>query len=165
MKKTIFIALFSLLCVLSASAHEYHVSIINIEFNKDSSSLEIAVKIFTEDISTAIDNEFDTTSNFGTEKKLAGSDSLLGEYLTRHLKLKLDSTEADISYLGNENEEDAHWSYLEVKNVKSFSSVEISCDILIGLLHHQSNLVNVKSGNKKKSVYLNSKRTKATLTL
>jgi actin-like ATPase involved in cell morphogenesis len=153
------------IALVPLKAHEYHVSIINIEYNSDSSSLEIAIKVFTEDIETALDKEFDTSSYFGSEKQIEIADSLVGAFLRNHLKLTIDSTDLNLHYLGNEVEEDATWSYLEVSGISDLKNIDIQCDLLVDVLHHQSNLINVSSGEKKKSVYLSKKRRQATIVL
>ena len=168
MKKII--RLFTILLITTTSfGHEYHVAIINMEHNKDSSSLEITLKVNTKDLNSVLRDLYKKNPELNTTNELTYTDSLLTIYLHKNMEIKVDSMEKRMKYIGYEHEEEFTYIYIEYKNIKQINTLYINCTLLseVGLSDHghshQSNLINVKANGKTKSLYLNPHNREATI--
>jgi hypothetical protein len=168
MKKIIFLFSFCLIATISFG-HEYHVAIINIDHNKDSSSLEITLKVNTKDLNSVLRDLYKKNPELNTTNELKHTDSLLNIYLRQNMKIKVDSIEKQMNYIGYEHEEEFTYIYIEYKNINQVNILFINCTLLgeVGLSDHghshQSNLINVKANGKTKSLYLNPHNREATI--
>jgi len=91
-------------------AHPFHVGLVEVQI--DSNQLELAVRVFTDDL------EMMLSERFRKEVDLTLGDSainfwMLHAMLREDVRLQADSQAIDLHYLGCEGEEDALWLYLE----------------------------------------------------
>jgi hypothetical protein len=86
--KKIFI--FSLIALLSsqAFAHKFYMSITEMRYNEKNKSLEVTIKLFTDDIEKALESKSDSALFLGTEKEASQTDQLMEAYLREHFSLK-----------------------------------------------------------------------------
>jgi len=130
--------------------HPFYVSVTEINHNATDKTLEIASKIFTEDLEVAINKNYKTKVDLYTEKGKPQADKLIADYLSRNLVVLLDGKPVQLEMLGFEREGEATWSYLEVKNVTLPKKVEIRNAILYDHFQDQINLVHVTvKGNRR----------------
>lgn len=160
MRKVIF--LFSTLLFLTPCfSHEYHVAIIDMEHNIDSSSIEVSLKINTKDFNSVLRNIYKKKIGLNTEDEIAQSDSIIDDYLKQNLELSIDSIAKTYNFIGYEYEEEFTYVYIEFIDIQKITSLFVRCTLLseIGISDHghshQSNLVNIKANGKTKSLYLN----------
>ena len=160
MKKLILL-LTSLLFLTPCFGHEYHVAIIDMEYNQDSNSMEVSLKINTKDLNEVLKEVYKKNAGLNTEEEYQQTDSLLNDYLKKNLLLQIDSLPKVFNFVGYEHEEEFTFVYIEYINVKSVSKMLIRCSLLEEIkVHdhghtHQSNLINVKVNGTLKSLYLN----------
>jgi len=76
------LALIFLFFFSSLQAHEYYVSICDIEFNSESNTLEITLKLFTDDLENTL-QQGKSRLYLGEDGESATADSLLESYLKR----------------------------------------------------------------------------------
>ena len=164
------ILLFSILLIAATSfGHEYHVAIINMDHNKDSSSLEITLKVNTKDLNTVLRDLYKKNPELNSNKESKHTDSILNTYLLQNIEIKVDSIEKQMNYIGYEHEEEFTYLYIEYKNINNINTLFINCTLLseVGVSDHghshQSNLINVKANGKTKSLYLNPHNREATI--
>lgn len=167
MKKIIGLLLFLTTLINGVSAHEYHVAIMDMEHNKDSSSLEITLKLNTADLDAVMSKLQGKPLGLNTKTEVAGTDSLIEAYILDRLSIEIDSVKTTNLFIGKEYEEEFTYVYIEIKEVRAIKQINISCTVLfdVGMEDHghshQSNLVNIKVDGKTKSVYLNAHRPSA----
>lgn len=148
-------------------AHEYHVAIVDLEHNVDSSNIEVTFKLNTADLNKILSKEAGKELGLNTKLEVTGIDSILYAYTIKHFSIKTDSIEKEATFIGYEHEEEFTYVYVEFKKVDTFQKIFVSCTILfdVGMEDHghshQSNLINVKNGQETKSVYLNNHRPSA----
>mgnify|MGYP000135582919 CR=1 FL=1 len=97
MKKTIYILLVLLSQNLAFATHEFYVSICNIQHNTEAATLEITLKIFTDDFEKALEQDSGKALHLGTPKEDSKADELIRDYLqkkTSRLKSLLDGIRA-----------------------------------------------------------------------
>lgn len=136
------------------AAHPFHVSVCDINFNAETSAVEITHKIFLDDLENALRNEagrsVDLVKNIGTDE----FEALLVKYLQSNFSCAVDGKKTTLTYVGSEIQADALWVYQEAVNVDTFTRVEVKNTILFELFDDQTNLVHVKKNKKTKSFRL-----------
>ncbi len=146
------------------NAHPFYVSICQINFNEQNHSLEISVKIFADDLQTALNNRNIEDLFMGDDREKPETDQYISAYLKDKLSISIDEKPIQFSFLGKEQEDDAFWCFLETKNVNSLDSIEVTNTILTEIFDTQSNIVQVTSKGKTKNLLLRKGNTKGDLT-
>ena len=138
-----FILFSGLILLLSGfTYHEFYVSLCKIDHNPETSSLEITLKIFTNDLEYGITGLQDFYG-LGTEKEPPEADSLIYSYILENFKINLDGNCMKLNYIGKEVELDVTWIYVEIESVPKFDEIEITNRMLTEVLEDQVNIVNV----------------------
>jgi hypothetical protein len=138
--------------------HPFYVSVCQIDFNSENRTLEIAVKIFTDDFELALEETTDRKFFLGTPRELKEADELIKAYFEDHLKISLNKSEVELNYLGKEVEIDATWCYIESQTMPSSTlqgTITVTNRILLESFEDQSNIVHINAGGKSKSLLLN----------
>ena len=134
--------------------HAFHTSITQIEYNTKAKSYEVSIRIFTDDLETAID-----AANHKKGTKIVNGDKndiLLANYLNHHFSLLTpQNKKIALNYIGKENEELATWIYLEIADEPFVAGTKIQQNVLMELFEDQVNIVNFKKGELRKSFLFN----------
>ncbi|MET0298685.1 MAG: DUF6702 family protein [Flavitalea sp.] len=132
--------------------HPIYVSITEINHNPSVKSLEIACKIFTEDLEAVLARAYGTKVDFFHPKDSAAAGKLITDYISKHLVISVDGKKVKPVLIGFEREVDAVWSYFEVTGVPvAPKTVNILNDLLYDSFKQQINLMHVTVGGKRKS--------------
>ncbi|GAB3834980.1 hypothetical protein GCM10028821_30530 [Hymenobacter jeollabukensis] len=137
--------------VTAAWAHAYHASVMEARVNAKTQQLEVALKIFSDDLEAAL--------SAGQPRHLSLADvpaaqltPLLAGYLRRTVTIGTKPGEAlPITYAGQQVEKDAHWLYFSVKLPASARSLTLRHRLLMEQFPDQMNIVNLEAGGKKQS--------------
>jgi Domain of unknown function (DUF6702) len=96
----------------TASAHEYHASLAEVELNADTGHLEIALRVIPEDLEAAL------TAKHGAAVRLEvtdGVDAMIVDYLASRFRVVGASGEPQpITWVGKEVSYQAAWLYFEI---------------------------------------------------
>ncbi len=132
--------------------HDFHVSVCEVYHNPDSNSLEISMKIFTDDLELAIrqysDGEF---TLLDTEAKNVDSD-MLEKYLNQHFQILIDEKDTQLEFVGFEFDYDVILCYLEGKKVRKISTIEIKNEVITEVFADQINLTHFQYNGSMKSL-------------
>lgn len=141
---TIFNLLF-LLLFSPSEAHEFHVSKSQIEYNEAQQSLQISMHIFLDDLEIAIEESGGGKHFLCTEKETEDAVTILRKYLTQQFIINVDGTTKSYDFIGKELSEDlaAIWCYLEIKDIQTPTSMEVTNRILMDLYDDQKNIVHI----------------------
>lgn len=131
--------------------HEFHLSLTEINHNAEKKNLEIAIKLFTDDLVKGLNQPTSLQSRIGTAAEPPQVNELIESYIRKHFLLKMNGKEVVYTYLGKENELDATWCYVEVKNVTKVQTIEVENTALIDVFENQTNMVNLNINGRKKS--------------
>ena len=149
MKKISFLV--TLFIILGLNSHKYYVSTSLFDFNKDSASLQITLKVFKDDFIKLISHKY----GLDLENKLKSDSrkikSKISEYLLSNLIIHFDDKKQGLIYLGYEENDEMFTFYLELENLSSFSSVRLQNTILFDLFDEQQNVIHLKKDNKRRS--------------
>ncbi|RYF71863.1 MAG: hypothetical protein EOO39_13185 [Cytophagaceae bacterium] len=133
--------------------HDFHTSLTQMEFDVKSQTVEVSIRMFTDDLETAL-----TQENGGKPVHFGGPtkpDQVLERYVRKHfLVADAQRKQRPYTYVGYEQESDAHWVYIEmpVSGADPFKNIVIKQDILMNLFSDQVNLVNIQYNQQKKTV-------------
>ena len=140
--------------MLKLLLHPFYVSITEIEYNPASQSLEIAMKIFVDDLNTAMETHLPERIWLGDSQENTQANLLLQQYLLNRVQIKVNETPVTFQWIGREIEEDACWVYLEVPKIPTLNSLEISHRLLMEVFPGQSNIVHIRKDKEVKSLTL-----------
>lgn len=136
-------------------AHPFHVSVCDIEVNQKNRSLEISQRIFLDDLEMALRKKSGWEKldvlNPSDPKRF---DALMKDYIRDHLDISVNGKTRAYTYLGHEQEGDALWCYMEVKEVEQIDLIEVKNTILLETYNDQINLVHIKNDGKIRSLKL-----------
>jgi hypothetical protein len=135
--------------------HPLHVSVTEIDFDQKDQALEIMMRVFIDDLETSLRGALNQPElDIVNPPKGTTTDDLVRNYLGEHFKISLDGKAQKTNYLGHEREGDAFIFYVQVTDVKKWSTISIQNDIIMATYDDQSNLVHVYIGEKVKSLRL-----------
>jgi hypothetical protein len=139
--------------------HAFHTSLTQIEYNAKEKSLEISIRVFTDDFETAL-------TKFNSGKKVAitadnKNDALISKYIQQHFAfISPQKQPKNYNFIGKEIEEQATWIYVELPDYQPLSDgISLQNNILTELFDDQTNLVNFTVFANKKTFIFNSKKT------
>lgn len=155
MKYSKILLLFMILPQISAtSSHKFYVSITQIEFVKQKSSLQIITKVFTDDIENALRKRHKTPIFLDSKKETAETDVYLKQYILQKININVNAKPVQLNYIGKEYETDMVVAYIEVTNVKDLKTVTIENKILMELFPDQKNIIHLKTEKSRRSLIL-----------
>lgn len=128
--------------------HPFFISLTEMRYNPQSKKMEIAQKIFWDDLEVALGSEFKEKVDFLKPKDKAKLESQIKTYLLKHNQVWVNGKSVTLTYLGYEVEEDAAWFYLESSVAEMPKSVEVQSSILLKDFDGQQNIVHVYSQSK-----------------
>ncbi|WP_109299843.1 DUF6702 family protein [Aquimarina sp. AU474] len=158
MKKVVLIALIGVVILSSFTAHKFYVSVMQIEYNKEEQSLQIISRVFIDDLEEVLRKRYDDAIRLEVNKETVGAEEYIKKYFDQKINFLINGKEASFTYLGKEYEDDLIIFYLEIENISSLESLEISNQILMDLFEEQQNIVHVKKENNRKSLILEKRR-------
>ena len=163
-KKYLISILFILIGLSQVSAHPFYVSICQVYFNRETTSLEISLKIFADDLSKGLDNDGHPHLFIGEDKEDPKTDTYLFNYLKKELRFKVNGNPAEYQFVGKELDEAVVWTYLEITGVNDLKSIQTECTLLTELFDTQNNVIQVEKDKEIKNLLLNKRNTSGSIT-
>ena len=134
--------------------HPLHVSVTEIIHNAGENVLEISCRIFTDDFESVLAKHYKRKIDLVNPPDRAAMETLVSDFMRRHLVLKADGKPLSLSYLGYERDNDAVYSYLQVENIPAPKKLELTNTILHDVFTDQINLMHITIGGQRKSIKL-----------
>jgi hypothetical protein len=142
-----------LLPLLALTRHTYHSSILELRLNPQKQQVELALKVFTDDLESALSQ--------GRPQRLSLQDpraqTLAEAYLREHLALALPAAGRQpqaplaLQFVGMQAEKDAHWLYAKARLPRATTALLLRNTVMLDLFSDQMNIVNAESGPAKTS--------------
>jgi hypothetical protein len=129
--------------------HDFHSSLAEIHYNAKSKSLEISLRVFSDDLDVALTKDNNRTIRVDAT---AAADPLLKQYLGKHFAFT-DSKNArkPIVWVGKEIAVDVTWIYFEIPIAENLNGMRFENSILCELFEDQVNIVNLNYQNQKRT--------------
>lgn len=142
--------LFSI-AILFAPLHDFHSSVTQITNNEKNKSLEITVRLFTDDLCLALENSGAPKMELGTQSEPPSANEHVATYLKKHLSFVVNGKAVEYKYLGKEAQLDATWCYLEIEKAGNVKKLQVENSIMLSEFEDQVNMVNLNIKGRKKS--------------
>lgn len=154
MKILRYIYILAIFVLFSGFGHPMYVSITDVEYNKETKGLEIAIKLFIDDLEEALKAEGTGNLYLGTEKESPNADEYLSRYLMKNFDIKVNGTAMALSVLGKEPDKDVMWVYVEGLNTPHPQQITVKNKLLGTKFEGQRNIVHIQVDGKVKSLLL-----------
>lgn len=150
MKSILLFFLITLATVQVAAAceiHDLHLSLCELRFNEESSTFEVAVKIFIDDLELALQKDGISNLYIGTDRESELANEVIASYINKHFTIDIDGVRLTADFIGKEITEDlfAVWCYIEFKKpAKGNSKCVMSNRILLDIYADQRNIMDIR---------------------
>lgn len=131
--------------------HPFYVSVTEINHNAKDKILEVSCKLFLEDTEKTLEKQLNTPVELSNPKDLKKAQQQVGDYVKKHLQIKVDGKPVSLEFVGYEVEGASLWSYYQVNNIASVRKLDISNNLLYEFDATQISIVHAQVGNNKKS--------------
>ncbi len=155
----------ALVLITSSSAHKFHVSVMEIEYDPQNRKYEISQKIFLDDIELALKNFHRLEKLDVLNMSSSHLDSLLTPYLTKHISIVSNEKKLALELVGSEVEGAVIWCYVQSKKTRAPKRVTLTNTTLIQEYDDQNNIIHFTKGEYKKSFRLTPKENSRSLEL
>ncbi len=136
--------------------HDFHTSLTEINYNPKTSSLELSVRVFTDDLELTLTN-FNNGKLVKIEDPEPTVNPLLEQYVRKNLALISPDKEVKFGkFYGKEKEADATWIFLEIFDCKQIKNFTLYNTIMQEMFEDQTNLVNIIYPSQKKTIVFDS---------
>ncbi len=149
--KTYLATLLGCLISLTVFAHPFYVSISSVDYNSSKKRLEIACRLFYDDLEVALKTHQQKKLDVLNPKEKAVLDSAISRYIKANFKLQVNGQAKEMKYVGYEVEEDVAWCYFEVPQANPVQRISIVNQLLYQDFKSQSNIMHVTVSGKRKS--------------
>ena len=134
-------------------AHPFHSSIVSVEFNDNSRSIEITMRVFANDLEKTINQTYNSNIIIDNEDDKKDVDSLIFNYINKTIFLSINEEEYDLNWIGKEFETDIVWLYLEILDIdKKIKKISAENRFLFSSFEDQLNIMNFYIHGKQKTV-------------
>lgn len=134
--------------------HPFYFSVAEMKYDAEDGNLEVAVKMFTDDLEQALETRYQQPLHLGLSNQHPDAEVYLALYLKEQLNLRSQNRDLDQRYLGQEQEEDVTWCYVEIDLPKPPRTLWIRNALLTDQFEAQRNLVHVRIGDETESLLL-----------
>lgn len=145
--------------------HPFHVSVCEINFKEETGSIQVSQRVFIDDLEQALNERFSTNLVIDDESTGILRDSLIQIYILENITILIDGKEKNRTYIGNEIEDDALWSYIEYTGIQKLDTLDIRNTILLDIFDDQANIIHFTAGDYEKSIKLDKLRTSSIITV
>jgi hypothetical protein len=126
---------------LKKEKHPFYVSMTEIHHRPQEKKLEVAVRIFTDDLEKALAKQCACSVDLLSENRKKINQPLLETYIGRKIRFMVNGKEVSLKFLGFDREEESIWSFLEVSLPGTLDRLEVENKLLYEIQQRQTNLI------------------------
>ncbi len=133
--------------------HDIHLSMCELRFNEQSSTFEVAIKVFIDDLEMALKNQGVTNLRIGASNESDLTNEHIGAYLNQQFTVDVNGKKIMPVFIGKEVAEDkiAVWCYLEYKtDAGRASKCTFTNRVLLEVHADQRNIMDIRMGRSHK---------------
>lgn len=127
-----------------AAAHKFYFSRTLIHHNFQSGTLEIEMKLFTDDLERAVRTNSDTEIRLGVDSTYYEAERLVGKYIEPRFNISVNNLPLSVRYLGMEVENDITYCFLETTPNDAIHSIEIENLVFFEIFDDQINELDLR---------------------
>lgn len=144
----------SWLVVALSFLHPFYISMTEVNYNKKSGTVEVSVRIFTDDLEKAMRKKYRGRVDLMNRNDTANSGKLLQAYIPEQLMFRADGRAMILKFIGFEIEGGSTWSYFEATGIRVMNTIEVTNKILYDYQDKQVNFIHIKANNADETVKL-----------
>lgn len=133
--------------------HDIHISMCELRYNEQSSSFEVAIKIFIDDLETALKKQNITGLHIGLPNESDVADEYISSYIHDQFSINVNGTKLVPEFVGKEVTDDniAVWCYLEYKTqIPRAAKCTLTNKVLFEVYNDQRNIMDIRMGSSHK---------------
>ncbi len=134
-----------------SARHPFFISVTTLSHNVKDKSLNITCKLFTNDIEDALRKLNTKKIDLINGSNKAELNTLLHNYIKSRLLITINGKASWLNWIGFEQEAEAIWCYLEIKNVNACQQINIENTLLYDFIKEQTNICQIEINGKTKS--------------
>jgi hypothetical protein len=128
----------------AASAHKFHASLAEIDYDATERTVEISARVFADDLEDAIGRKLGKPVRL---ESTPDAERLVFDYVRDNLTLEsADARPLALTWVGMEVRVDEVWIYVEAKSPDGLKNAKIGDRVFFELFDDQVNTVNVRDG-------------------
>lgn len=135
----------------SAFFHPFYISMTEINYNNNAKTLEISVRIFTDDFEKTLRKNCNCKVDLLTKGDRKAMETHVSNYVKRHLQMKVNGQQQNLEFVGYQQESESTWNYFQVKNVTRLNKLELVNSLLHDYREEQINIIHVMANGKEQS--------------
>ena len=147
--------------VLLNVLHPFYVSVIDINHNAKERSVEVSIKVFSDDLETVLKKQGGTLIDLSKPGSKPIADKAINQYIQSKLQIQIDGKALSLNYIGYEIQEESVWCYFESPNINSVKKINVRCSLLYEWQQQQINIIHTKVNGIEKSFKLDNPNTQA----
>jgi hypothetical protein len=145
-----------LFLLLASAFHPYYVSVTEIKYKEEEKTIQVSCRTFTDNIENALRKIYKKPIDLLHPEDKVVMEKILAHYILNHVKITINGKPQILNFVGYEKEEEAIWTYLEIKNAELPKTISIDNSLLYEYLPAQINMVHTEvKGNKQSSKVTN----------
>ncbi|MGI4873139.1 MAG: DUF6702 family protein [Janthinobacterium lividum] len=156
MRHFLLLLTFLVLPALAAPRHAYHTTLMELRLNPDKQQVELALKVFTDDLEKALSKGRPTAVDLHSPMALP----IIELYLHEHIKVSIPAAPRrprlpqEVRFQGMRSENDAYWLFMVVPLIHPTKELLVRETVLLDVYSDQKNIVNAEGNYKKLSALL-----------
>lgn len=156
---------FGLFILLTAfTCHKFYFSNTEVFHNQENETLEITMRLFTDDLERAIAGDDAGQMRLGDAQENPAAQQMVEAYVQKHFQIQRADSTLSLAFIGKEVEYDITWIYLEAEGVSEVDGLKVKSRVFTDLFPEQVNEVHLESGSLRHTVSLNKENNTRLLT-
>ena len=147
LKNIVLVCLF----LFTGKPHPFYLTVTDMKYNDKNKSLEIACKMFTNDLEGALKKTTGKKVDILNPQDKKEVEKILFDYITKRLSINLNGKLKTLRFIGYEKEEDVIWTYMEIEKCEKPKQLHITTSLLYDFIKDQINLASIEVGGSKQS--------------
>ena len=134
--------------------HDVHISMCELRFNEETSTFQVSLKFFIDDLEVGLKKDGLAPLNLGSPKENADANEIITSYLDKYFSIEIDGKKLPLHFDGKEISEDfqAVWCYVEYNDVLNNARVcKLTNSILLDVFSDQRNIMDIKMNKSHKA--------------
>lgn len=149
-KLSILVILFSFLSAFTL--HKFYVGVFQIDYFKEKKAVQITARLFIDDLEKALYKKHNKHIYITTKDEIAEANTLIANYLSEKLKIKINNKSQSLQFLTKEQEDNIVICYLKIPFKDNIKDLEITNTVLSDIFKEQQNLVHLNLNSNKKTL-------------
>ncbi len=146
--------------LVAFTLHKEYYSLTKIAHNPKEKTIEISMRLFTDDMELALSKNYKKPIELGTKREIADADKLLNLYINQRFSITIDKKNMPYHFIGKEFEKDLMYLYFEITEVADFTQLSVQNSILTTKFVEQENIIKINAYKQYKTMLLTNKNNK-----